>query len=244
MMIKTLSFALIFSLQLFSSQTFIEGKTTSENQTAVGGVMIINLNTNEKSNSDQNGDFKINTSVGDEVRFIKRNYERFSLKITNGNISTTLNIKLTAIPQEIEEVQINYKVVGDLKEDSKHFGEVKKVTVLNLDLLKYNKAYSTPELINAKPGEFKQPKGEGFETQKSGSKWDRMDLILYILKALGNDYFKSMGLNDLQMIPFIEFTIGKMSTYQMLRSGTVSSSDLAHFQAEAERQLQNFKNKN
>lgn len=231
---------LLFCIK-FMAQTHVTGIILNENNIALQSVLITNISTDAKTYSDQNGAFSITANSGDQLRLTRNNYERESINVSAINLTKEITITLKFKPQDIEEVELGYKVTGNLKEDSKHFGVTKKDIALNLDLMKNNKTYSSPEIMQAKPSEFKQPKGEGFETSKTGSKWSKSDLNLEILDILSKNYFYGMGFQDIQILPFINYVTSNMNINEMLRFGRISTVDLARFQAEAERQSATFK---
>lgn len=239
---RLLFFILIFPTLNFHSQNYVSGIVVNDSQFELSGVLIVNTNTQEQTLSDKDGHFVLHVSEGDWLRFVRQNYERISIKITSKNFNSPLIVEMNYIPQNIETVEIKYKLTGDLKEDSKHFGAPKKDITLNIDLGKDRQKYSSPETLKPKQGEFKQPKGEGFETEKIGNKWEKIDLQVYLEETLTNGYFNSMGLENTEIFPFISFTLKHFDTKNILRFGVVTSADLARFQAEAERQLGKYKN--
>lgn len=242
MKIKFLLLLILLSVKSYS-QTYVFGNIINDSQVELSGVLIVNTNTEEQTFSDKNGHFMIKVSDGDWLRFVRQNYERVSIKIKSENFRVPLKLQMTYNPQDIETVELKYKVTGNLKEDSKHFGAPKKDVALNIDLGKDRQKYSSPEVLKPKPGEFKQPKGKGFETSKIGYKWEKIDLQLYLEEILTKDYFKSMGLQEYEIFPFINYTLKNFEIKSILRFGRVNSTDLARFQAEAENQLESFKEK-
>ena len=68
--------ALFFSVLGFSQS--ISGKVETEEGLSIGNVMVINLKTNEKVNTDENGNFTISAKLQDEIRFVKKGYDRVS----------------------------------------------------------------------------------------------------------------------------------------------------------------------
>ena len=233
---------LIYSFKI-EAQTAISGNVSNENEVALSGVLVVNINNDNQTLTDQNGYFLINAKSGNELRFIRQNYERVVLKLRSENFYSTVKLEMKYLPKDIEVVVLNYKPTGILKEDIKHFGAPKKNVELNKDLGKYNHAYSSREIMKPKRGEFVQPKGPGFETTKIGYQWTILDLQIYLEKTLTNNYFKSMGLEEYEIFPFIGFTLKTFENKEIRRFGRVTSSDLARFQAEAERQILLFKSK-
>lgn len=205
---------------------------------ALSGVLVVNVSNGNKTITDENGYFSFQANSGNELRFVRENYERVSLKILGNFI---LEVEMKYSPNEIEIVVLKYKPTGNLKEDSKHYGAPKKDIKLSEDLGKYVRNYSSREVLKPKVGEFVQPKGPGFETSKKGYQWKIYDVEIKLERILGEDYFLNMGLGNYQISSFINFVFKHFDTDEIRRFGRLSSSDIAHFQAEAERQLLPFK---
>ena len=68
--------ALFFSVLGFSQS--ISGKVETEEGLSIANVLVINLKTNEKVNTDENGKFTISAKLQDEIRFVKKGYDRVS----------------------------------------------------------------------------------------------------------------------------------------------------------------------
>ena len=163
-------FLLLFE-QVYSQR--INGKTVSDS-VLVSQVLVVNINSQEKTYSNSQGQFIINADLGDELRFVKEGYERKVLKITN---TDEVFINLIKLITEIEEVEVKKKLSGNLDEDSKLFNENKKKVALNNDLKVYFKTRSSGELMKPKPGEFVQPVGQGFTIGGPDNKWGVTDLV-------------------------------------------------------------------
>jgi hypothetical protein len=232
---------IIISFKL-KAQNSVSGTVFNENQIALYGVLVVNINTDKQTFTDEKGHFLINAISGNELRFIRKNYERISLKVNQKNDNSTLKIELKYLPKEIEAVVLNYKPTGNLTEDSKHFGASKKDIQLSKDLGKYIHQYSAREIMKHKPGEFVQPRETGFETIKIGYQWKPIEVPINFEVVLGDDYFVQMGIEKSLIFSFINFVLKDFDTENIRRFGRITSSDLARFQAEAERQIGNFKN--
>lgn len=224
-------------MTIFISQTSVAGNVYNENESALSGVLVVNISTSEQTVTDSNGFFLINATFENELRFLRKNYERFSVIV---NSQSPLKIKLEFKPEEIEEVILNYKPIGNLKEDLKHFETQKKVLELNTDLWKYNRTRSSNEIMKSKSGEFVQPKGQGFETTKKGYQWKVLDVAINLEDILGTEYFDKMGLKKQQIFSFINFVLKDFNTDNIRRFGRLTSSDISKFQFMAEEILANY----
>ncbi|MBC7556075.1 MAG: hypothetical protein H7195_03855 [Chryseobacterium sp.] len=228
---------LIFPATFFLSQTTVSGNVYNENQVPLSGVLIVNIDSHTQTLTDINGHFFISASLGNELRFVRQNYERVDMKLQTQNFYTPLKFEMKYLPKEIEVVVLNYKPTGNLKEDIKHYGAPKQDVELNKELGKYNRTYSSRQVMKPKRGEFVQPKGPGFETEKIGYQWKIEDLQINLEKTLSKEYFKSLGLQEYQIFSFMDFVFKSFDTKEMRRFGRITSSDLARFQGEAEKQL-------
>lgn len=151
-------FIIIFLSMKVQSQTYLFGKTVNENQIPLSGTEIINITTEQKSLTDSDGNFMIRGSVGDQIRFVRLNYEREILYLSTDSFTTSLVINMKYSAQEIEEVTIAYKPTGDLKEDLKHLPKNEKTERLRRDIaqsLRYKQTEVIPRLST--PSAFAPP---------------------------------------------------------------------------------------
>ncbi len=165
------------------AQTYIFGKITSEDGAEIQDVNVINIRTDEMIISNRDGHFMIAGKTGDELRFVKPGYERITRRVSQENIQSPMNITLTRITIQIPEVEIKQGLTGNLKIDSKTYNKPRKVQQLEAELGRYIKQKSDPRILAARPGEFVQPKGEGFAIGKVKDQWDDIDLMSYIKKV-------------------------------------------------------------
>lgn len=231
-----ITFSLI-PLVIFSQQ--IKGRIISDSVT-INEVLIININSQEKTYSDSQGQFIINAKVGDELRFVKVGYERKTIIIKNHK---DLIINIVKLAIEIEEVEVKKKLSGNLASDSKLFNENKKKVTLNNDLKVYFKAPSSEELLKPKHGEFVQPVGEGFSFGEIKNKWKLPDLVEWIRENLTDDYFISMGIGFQEINPFLYYSLQSFNTFYILKYGFCSDKDVANLKLHFEVSFKKFKNK-
>ncbi|MFC6269354.1 hypothetical protein, partial [Frigoriflavimonas asaccharolytica] len=171
-------FVFLFLIQTkTAAQEYVFGKVLSEDQRELKGVYIINISNQQTAISDDDGNFMISAKIGDEIRFTKERYNRNSVKINSSNISKSFLIRLEIIPYDIEEVEIKYKITGDVNKDGSNLGKTKKVLKLQTDMGKYLRQKSDAATMAPKAGEFVQPIGEGFSIGGSKPAWDDLDFI-------------------------------------------------------------------
>ncbi len=227
---------LLFLISFFffvsiNAQDFIFGKILSEDNMEISDVTVINIRTDERVTTNRDGHFMISGRFGDNLRFIKSGYDRVSTNVTKENLSSPINIKLIRSAQLIDEVEIKKALTGDLKVDTKTMNPPRKVEKLKSDLAVYMKQKSDPRILAARPGEFVQPKGQGFVIGKIKNKWDDVDFMDYMVTALGYQYFSDLKIEKSQVQHFIYYVLaGGFERKSILKYGFVSDADLMRFQ--------------
>lgn len=87
--------------------------------------------------SDKMGNFAILAKPSDELRIVREGYERKLVILTSEDFTKSLDVKLTVIPVEIEEVAIGFNPTGNLKKDVPKLNPPAKVTALNMAMNNY-----------------------------------------------------------------------------------------------------------
>lgn len=231
MKLKLLFFLFSVLFTHMNAQDYIFGKITSEEQSELPDVTVINIRTDERVATNRDGHFMISGRAGDELRFVKNGYERAQQKVTAQNISSPVNVTLVRAATLIAEVEIKKEVTGDIKIDSKNLNPPKKVEKLKSDLGLYMSQKSDPRILAARPGEFVQPKGQGFSVGKIKDKWDDVDLSSYLSYALGEKYFTDLKIDRVLIQHFIYYVFaGGFERKKILKYGFCSDADLVRFQ--------------
>lgn len=213
------------------AQSYIFGKITSESGTEMQDVNVVNIRTDEIVVSNKDGHFMISGRQGDELRFIKAGYERLTKIVSQENTQSPMNINLVRQTIQIPEVEVKQGLTGNLKIDSKLYSKPKKVEKLIKEMDQYIAKKSDPRILAAKPGEFVQPKGEGFFIGKVKNKWDDVDLMKYIRASLGDDYFTNLKIEKPLIDHFIYYVFaGGFERKKILKYGFCSEADLNRFQ--------------
>ena len=75
--LKILFCIFFFAIQI-SAQQFFSGKVATEEGIALERVLVINMRNKEQVHTSSNGEFKIAANISDEVRFVKKGYDRIS----------------------------------------------------------------------------------------------------------------------------------------------------------------------
>ncbi len=214
-----------------NAQDYIFGKVTTEDNAEIPEVTVINIRTDERVLTNRDGHFMISGRAGDELRFVKTGYERANSKITKENISSPINITLIRVATLIAEVEVKKNITGDITIDSKNLNQPKKVEKLKNDLALYMHQKSDPRVLAARPGEFVQPKGQGFAVGSVKNKWDDLDFANYLIYALGEKYFTDLKIDKIFIQHFIYHVLaGGFERKNILKYGFCSDNDLMRFQ--------------
>ena len=213
------------------AQSYIFGKITSESGSEMQDVNVINIRTDEMVLSNGDGHFMISGRAGDELRFIKAGYERVIKKISQENVQSPMEVNLVRQTIQIPEVEVKQGLTGNLKIDSRNYNRPKKVEKLSKEIDSYIAQKSDPRILAARPGEFVQPKGEGFSIGKVKNKWDDIDLMSYIKASLGEEYFTNLKIEKPLIDHFISYVLaGGFERKKILKYGFCSDADLYRFQ--------------
>ncbi|UQB67263.1 hypothetical protein [Epilithonimonas zeae] len=226
---------LFISNFIFSQQ--IRGRIVSDS-VAVSQVLVVNINSREKTYSDSNGQFLISVNIGDELRFVKSGYER---KIINVKNDDELLINIVKLAIEIEEVEVKKQLSGNLSKDSKLFDENKMKATLNNDLRVYYKSPASEFLLKPKHGEFVQPVGGGMSFGKIDDKWVLTDFVEWIRENLKDEYFVSMGLGVSEINSFLYYSLRTFDTRNILKYGFCNEHDIGNLKLHFEEKLKDFK---
>ena len=224
----------------FYSQEYIIGKVVSEQNIQVANVLVINVKTDEKTYTDQDGNFIISAKNGDVIRFVKQKFDRVSYNIQAEDFKKSLVINLMKSSIEIQEIELKNKLTGNLREDVKRV-EAKQKSKLNGDVNNFILEKTDINILKPSKGEFVQPKGEGFSVGKINNRWDDVDVQVFILYILREDYFEQLGLRKEEISPFINVVIQNMDTKTARKYGYLRSNDIAKFQELAEEKIKTFK---
>lgn len=214
---KNLAVFFFFLTIHFFGQQKITGKTLSENDMIVSSVLVVNISNDQKVYSNSLGEFSIDGSEKDEIRFIKKGYERASRKVVNAE--SPINVVLVRIPEEIEEVEI-ISTTGDLSKDSKRLTKIDKKEQLQ----KAIGLPKPPEKPREVPAEVKKVllaaafgnvdvqavfdliSGKS-RRQKRWYKYEDVQLdITWIRKRIDDEYFVKDGIPAERIPEFLEFS--------------------------------------
>lgn len=242
MKIKLLFFCLI-SVVMLDAQSYVFGKVTSEDGIQLAQVSVINMRTDERSETDTDGQFMIRGERGDELRFSRAGYERVTLTVAAANLEKPVSIVLQSIPQEIEAVNLRYQATGNLREDVRHFGDRGQVKQLKEEVSDYISRKSSREVLAPRHAEFVQPVGPGIPIGKVKDRWDDVDLMIYLIESLGEDYFtEELKLSRAEIQPFIYYVFANFERRQALKYGAADGAVVARFVDAAHKRIDSYRN--
>lgn len=235
---------LLFFFTVFAnlySQEYIFGKVTSEQNTEIAGVLVINIKTDEETYTNKDGNFMIAAKSTDLLRFVKQKFDRVSYTIKPEDFQKSITINMQKATIEIDEVEIKNKLTGNLKDDINKV-ENKKKTKLNQEISKMNLEKTDLTILLPRAGEFKQPKGEGFSVGTIKDRWDTVDVNQGYLYILGEYYFvEELGLQKEEVAHFIGYVMQSLNLKNIKKKGYFLSEDIAKFQVLAEKKIKIFK---
>lgn len=223
------------------SQEYIFGKVTSEQNTEIAGVLVINIKTDEETYTNKDGNFMIAAKSKDLLRFVKQKFDRVSYTIKPEDFQKSITINMQKATIEIDEVEIKNKLTGNLKDDINKV-ENKKKTKLNQEISKMNLEKTDLTILLPRAGEFKQPKGEGFSVGTIKDRWDTVDVNQGYLYILGEYYFvEELGLQKEEVAHFIGYVMQSLNLKNIKKKGYFLSEDITKFQVLAEKKIKIFK---
>ena len=235
---------LLFFFTVFAnlySQEYIFGKVTSEQNTEIAGVLVINIKTDEETYTNKDGNFMIAAKSKDLLRFVIQKFDRVSYTIKPEDFQKSITINMQKATIEIDEVEIKNKLTGNLKDDINKV-ENKKKTKLNQEISKMNLKKTDLTILLPRAGEFKQPKGEGFSVGTIKDRWDTVDVNQGYLYILGEYYFvEELGLQKEEVAHFIGYVMQSLNLKNIKKKGYFLSEDITMFQVLAEKKIKTFK---
>lgn len=211
---------LFISISVFS-QNYISGKVVNEINLGLPNVLVINIKTDQKTFTDENGDFMIPANVNDEIRFLKSKFDRAFYVVDNQDFEQKLLVHLLKTPVEIKEVEIKPKLSGDLNKDAKNLTKIDKVEQLQNEI----GIPRTPEKPREKPAEIKKDillpiitgnlniqaiydvlSGKSKKQKRLYQYDDLQENVTWARKNIDDEYFINLGIPKDKISNFIEFS--------------------------------------
>ena len=221
-----------------SAQQTVYGRITDEEQHPIPATLVMNMKTGFQAYSDLEGNFSINGNFRDELRFVRKGYERVSLLFNNEN-QRYVSITLYRFAVAIEEVKIEQvKLTGNLETDSRNLTKIDKAEILNAEI----GVPKPPEKPREKPAEFKKDvlysllslsvkpqaiydliSGDARRMKAEYRYEDLQENISWIRQRIDDDYFVKMGIPQGKISEFLQFSIGlKPEINQFIKAKNLS----------------------
>ena len=224
----------------FSQQ--VSGTVTDEEKNLLPAVLVFNRRTEQKVYANLKGEFSIDAHLNDELRFIRKGFERSSKIVNQQDFNIPFTITIIRSSQEIEEVKITYQTTGDLEKDAKNYGDSKPVAKMKSETAKYIRSESAPEVLASKPGEFVQPVGPGFSVGASDNQWDDVDFMKFLIESIGQDFFiDDLKLTNSEIQPFIYYLFRNFDRKEILFRGICSQYDVSRFMNESYKKIEPYR---
>lgn len=226
----------------FSAQMVL-GIVVDEENNPLSAVLVFNAKTEQREFTNTKGEFSISAFPNQELRFVRKGYERSSKMVNQSDFATPFTITLNRNTAEIEEVKITYQPTGNLEKDLKNYSDAKPVAKLKAETAKYIRADSTPEVLAPKPGEFVQPVGPGFSVGAVDNQWDDVDFMQFLTEYLGQEFFiQDLKLKPTEIQPFIYYIFRNFDRKDVLFRGNATTADISRFINESHKKLEPYRN--
>ncbi|GGP05756.1 hypothetical protein GCM10010992_23100 [Cloacibacterium rupense] len=251
---------IFFFLSTFTnlySQEYIFGKVTSEQNTEMAGVLVINIKTDEETYTNKDGNFMIAAKSNDLLRFVKQKFDRVSYTIKPEDFQKAITISMQKSTIEIEEVEIKTKLTGNLAKDSKALNKSAKTLTLNQEMDSYMRMKPEKPFPTLRtPSAFEKPnvnaaqvdiiKAIGFITKLiKGNKKPEFNPNQNTIKGfsmrvrynLTDQYFIEMGLKIEEIDGFLKYADNRFQ----LTKNYYNNFNLAKIQLQLESVLDEYK---
>lgn len=221
---KILPFIFLILFFKFHGQETLSGKVVTEQSTELGGVLVVNINTDEKTYTNAEGNFKILAKKGDEIRFLKEKYDRASISVFYVDFQKKLKIILIKTPIEIKEVQIKPSLTGNLNKDSKSLNKRNR----NQELQDAIGLPPPPEKPREKPADvakdillpiitgnlniqaiYDVASGKAKRQKRLYKYQDLQENIAWARQKIEDEYFINLGIPREEINSFIEYSFAK-----------------------------------
>ncbi|MFT3918656.1 hypothetical protein [Cloacibacterium sp.] len=255
---KKLLLLFFFSIFINSySQEYVFGKVISEQNIELSGVLVINIKTDEKTYTDQDGNFIISAKNGDVIRFVKQKFDRVSYNIQPEDFNKSIKINMIKSQIEIEEIELKTKLTGNLAKDVKNLSPSKKTLALNQELNAYMREKPFPTLRT--PTAFEKPSVNAVQIDIKSAialvakliKGNRKPEFIpnenltkgFLMKVrynLTDNYFHEMGLKTEEIDSFLKFANNRLQ----LTKNYYNNFNLVKIQLQLEGILEAYKTEN
>lgn len=190
----------------------VEGSIFSEYGTKIDNAMIVNIKTNEKTYTNAEGKFRISAKKGEEIRVIKKGYDRLNHTIKEEDLVSEISLKMFLAEKQIAEVVITkLKLTGDLAKDSKLLDKESQKESLRkalgmAEIEKQVRSLSSsgmtfdPNNLFGKEKRHKKSVAK-YEAQENNADWIRL--------RINDDYFTEKGVPQERINEFLIYALAE-----------------------------------
>ena len=210
--LKILFCIFFFTIQI-SAQQFFSGRVTTEEGIALERVLVINMRNKEQVHTSSNGEFKIAANISDEIRFVKKGYDRVSHVVKSADFQEEKYFRLQKSTVTIEEVVISrLKLTGNLAKDSKSLDKedvnAKIQKSLGTETIEKQVrsisgsagiSFNMVSLLAGKKKKEQKQRLEKYEQFQNNATW--------ISERVDSEYFVSKGIPEVKVAEFIQFSL-------------------------------------
>nr|WP_199162363.1 carboxypeptidase-like regulatory domain-containing protein [Elizabethkingia sp. ASV34] len=207
---QKLLFILFFiSYSCITAQTFVSGKILNEEESPLSGVQIFNMQNKKAVYTDAEGRFRIEASIGDEIRILTNQYNRREIIVSESTLKQEQNIKMNPSVREIAGVNILSKsqienmkskigVPGPPEKPREKVPEVFRNLVLPL-------LGGTINVDNV----YKIVSGDARRMKALYKYEDQQEYLTKLAMLPGDDFWEQSGIPSEKRTEFIQYLIGK-----------------------------------
>lgn len=194
-----------------TAQTFISGKTLNEDNTPLSGVQIFNIQTKKTVYTNAEGQFRIEASIGNEIRIFTNQYNRREIIVSEDILKQEQKIKLGSAIREIAGVNIISK--SQIENMKKNIGvpgtpekpREKAPTLKNsvkIPVIPIGIAINLNNLYKIVSGDARRMKAlYKYE--------DQQEYLTKLAMLPGDDFWEQSGIPSEKRIEFIQYLLGK-----------------------------------
>ena len=204
---------IILASNIITAQSLFSGKVETEEGLSIANVLVINLKTNEKVNTDENGKFTISAKLQNEIRFVKKGYDRVSYIVKSADFQEEKYFRLQKSTVTIEEVVISrLKLTGNLAKDSKSLDKedvnAKIQKSLGTETIEKQVrsisgsagiSFNMASLLAGKKKKEQKQRLEKYEQFQNNATW--------ISERVDSEYFVSKVIPERKVAEFIQFSL-------------------------------------
>lgn len=224
----------------------IMGKVMSEDGLALPDVLVVNISTGKTTATNVEGRFLADGRPGEELRFVRKGFERSSIKIIAGQ--TDILVTMLPVVHLIEEVQIDpWTLTGDLRKDARALSVVDKNAALRKEIsvpAPPEKPRETPPPTVEEVGAvkylasnlnlntlYKNISGDGRRMRQLYKFEDQQELQNWVVKRFGQAYFTDLGIAKENIPLFLDFIFAKDADIQKYVKAGNSSAVAARMES-------------